>query len=73
VYVERPKELFRHCIIKPLDDQEGLIVSVLYDKCGTELYVRYYNHGILTHNWFYDFELELKEPKDNSRNYFKDY
>ena len=25
------------------------------------------------HNWFYDFELELKQPKDHNKDFFKDY
>ena len=70
--IERPKELFRTCVIKPLE-QEGLIVRIRYDRCGAELLVRYYTYGTVTHNWFYDFELELKEPKNNDKAFLKEY
>lgn len=72
MYIEKPKELFKHCIILPLD-QEGLITRIKYDACGVELLVRYFMYGSVLHNWFYDFELELKQPKDNSKNFFKEY
>lgn len=73
MYIEKPRELFKPCIILPLDEHEGLIVRIKYDKCGTEALVRYFMYGSVLHNWFYDFELELKEPKDKNRSYFKDY
>ena len=73
MFIEKPKELFKHCVIKPLDDQEGLIVRIKYDRCGAELLVRYYTFGTVLHNWFYDFELELKEPVEHKRIFFKDY
>ena len=56
MYIEKPKELFKHCIITPLDDHEGLIVSIKYDCCSCMVLVRYFMHGTLLHNWFYDFE-----------------
>lgn len=73
MYIERPKELFRPCIIKTLDDHEGLIISIVYDKCGAELLVRYYMYGQLVHNWFFDFEIELKEPREKGKEFFKEY
>jgi len=72
LFIERPKELFKYCIIKPLE-QEGIITRIKYDRCGAELLVRYYTFGTVMHNWFYDFELELKEPKESNKNFFKDY
>jgi hypothetical protein len=72
LFIERPKELFKHCIIKPLE-QEGIITRIRYDRCGAELLVRYYTFGTVMHNWFYDFELELKEPKESNKDFFKDY
>lgn len=71
MYIERPFELFKSCIIKPLDDHEGLIVSIRHDRCGSELLVRYYEFGTVRHTWFYDFELELKEPKKRGNDFFK--
>lgn len=72
MFIEKPKELFKHCLIKPLE-QEGLIVRIRYDRCGAELLVRYYIFGGIAHNWFYDFELELKEPEQKTTTFFREY
>ena len=71
MYIDRPKELFRPCIIKPLDDHEGLIVSINYNKCACEVLVRYFMFGQLMQNWFFDFEIELKEPIEHSKDFFR--
>lgn len=71
MYIKRPKELFQPCIIKKMDDHEGLIVSIRYNKCSSEVLVRYYAGLTVLHNWFYDFEIELKEPKQNKNDFFK--
>ena len=74
MYIERPKELFKSCIIKPFKDhteQEGLIIAIRYDRCGSELLVRYFMHGVIKTHWFFDFEIELKEPKQKSKDFFK--
>lgn len=73
MFIERPKELFKPCIIKPLDDKEGMIVSIRYDACKCMLLVRYFDFAGIRHDWFFDFELELKEIKENKSNFFKDY
>lgn len=73
MYIQRPKELFQPCIIKPLDEQEGLIIAIVYNKCACELRVRYFMYGQIFENWFFDFEIELKEPKAKNKDYFKDY
>ena len=72
MYIERPKELFKPCTIKPMDDKEGIIVQLRYDACKCMILVRYFDFAGIRHDWFFDFELELKEP-DNKRNFFKDY
>ena len=72
MYIERPKELFKPCIIKPLDDKEGLIVQMRYDACKSMILVRYFDFAGIRHDWFFDFELELKEP-NNTKSFFKDY
>lgn len=54
-----------------MDDHEGLIVSIKYNKCSSEVLVRYYAGLTVLHNWFYDFEIELKEPKQNKNDFFK--
>lgn len=59
--IERPKELFKPCVIKPFDNQEGLIISIKYDRCGCEVLVRYFMHGVIKTHWFFDFEIEMKE------------
>lgn len=73
MYIERPKELFMPCIIKPLDDHEGRIIRIRFDKCGCELLVRYFMYGQVIHNWFFDFEIELKEPIYHKNDFFKEY
>lgn len=72
MYIERPKELFKPCIIKPMDDKEGIIVQLRYDACKCMILVRYFDFAGIRHDWFFDFELELKEPK-HKRDFFKDY
>lgn len=64
--LERPNILFQPCLIKPFDNLEGLILSVRYDRCGCEVYVRYVLHGMLRYNWFYDFDIEMKEEDFNN-------
>lgn len=59
--LERPDILFKECVIKPFDNLNGLILSVRYDRCGCEIYVRYVLHGMLRYNWFYDFDIEMKD------------
>lgn len=71
MYIERPKELFQPCVIKKMDDHEGLIVSIRYNKCSSEVLVRYYAGLSVIHNWFYDFEIELKEPKESKKDFFR--
>jgi hypothetical protein len=71
MYIERPKALFQPCIIKPLDDQEGLIVRIRFDKCGAEVLVRYFVFSQVVYNWFYDFDIELKEPKTKQQDFFR--
>lgn len=73
MYIERPKELFKDCVIKKMNNHDGLIVSIKYDRCGSEVLVKYYAGMSVIYNWFYDFEVELKEPQDHGVNFFKDY
>ena len=72
MYIERPKELFMPCIIKPLDDKEGMITAIRYDACKCMLNVRYFDFAGNRHDWFYVVELEIKEPKE-STDFFKEY
>ena len=68
--LKRPDILFKECIIKPFDNLNGLILSVRYDRCGCEIYVRYVLHGMLRYNWFYDFDIEMKNQGiDNNFGY----
>lgn len=62
MFIETPSYLFKNCIIKPFDDLEGLIIAAKYDRCGSELLVRYVLYGTLRMDWFYDFDIELKKP-----------
>lgn len=71
--IERPEQLFKPCIIKPFKDhqeQEGLIIAIRYDRCGSEVLVRYFMHGMIKTHWFFDFEIEMKEPKRERRSFF---
>lgn len=71
MYIEQPRELFKPCIIKPLDDHDGLIVCIKHDVCNTRILVRYFLYSQIRHDWFFDFELELKEPKKRGKDFFK--
>ena len=71
MYIERPRELFQPCVITKLDDHEGLIVSINHERCGSMILVRYYMYGQIRHDWFYDFEIELKRPKEHKYDFFR--
>lgn len=73
MYLHKPRELFQSCRIKPLDDQEGLIICIKYDNCACEVLVRYFLHGMLQYNWFFDFDIELKDPIKHDNDFFKEY
>jgi hypothetical protein len=73
LFIERPKELFMPCIIKPLDDKEGLITAIRYDACKCMLQVRYFDFAGIRHDWFYDFELELKNLREKDKAFFRSY
>jgi hypothetical protein len=73
MYIERPPELFRPCTISPLDDKEGLIVAIRYDACKCMILVRYFDFAGIRHDWFYDFELELRKPKEKEKDFFRSY
>jgi len=70
MYIERPKELFKPCIIKPLEDLPGLIIAIRYDRCSSEVLVRYFMHGIAKYTWFFDFDIEVKESVEKSKKSF---
>jgi hypothetical protein len=61
------------CIIKPLDDKEGLITAIRYDACKCMLQVRYFDFAGIRHDWFYDFELELKNLREKDKAFFRSY
>lgn len=74
MYIERPEELFRKCTISPMEDKEGMIVAIRYDACKCMLLVRYFDFAGIRHDWFYDFELELKDTlTDKDRAFFRSY
>ncbi len=56
--------LYKDCIIKPLENYEGKIIAINQSKKGTELQVRYFINGEYRTEWIYDFDIELKEVKD---------
>jgi hypothetical protein len=51
--------LFKPCLILPLENQKGIITSLIYSYKGTEFQVRYYFDGGQRSEWFYDFEIEV--------------
>lgn len=61
--LEKPDIIFQPCIIKPLDYQEGLITAVKFNKCETEILVRYFYSGQPIYHWFFDFDIDLKKEK----------
>ena len=74
MYIEKPKELLKTCIIKPFDDAEGTIIAIKFDRYGSEFLVRYFSNGMIINNWFFDSEIELKpEQIKKSTKFFKEY
>ena len=73
MHIERPKELFMPCTIEKMDNKEGMIVCIRYDACKCMILVRYFDFSGIREDWFYDFELELREPKDKERDFFRSY
>lgn len=73
MFIEKPRELFKTCIIKPLDDKEGIITEIRYNACKCMLFVRYFDFAGIRHDWFFDFELEIKEPENDKKDFFRDY
>lgn len=73
MYIEKPKELFMPCTIEKMDGKEGTIVCIRYDACKCMILVRYYDFSGIREDWFYDFELELREPKGKERDFFRSY
>ena len=61
--IEKPDILFKECIIKPLEYQEGLITAIKFNKCDIEIQVRYFIQGHAIYQWFFDFDIELKTDK----------
>lgn len=58
--IEKPDILFKECVIKPLDDMEGLITAIRFDECRTKIQVRYFLGGLPHFVWFFDTDIELK-------------
>ena len=57
--------IYKPCLIKPLDDLEGVIVALNQSKKGTELQVRYFINGEHRLEWFFDFDIFLKGELDD--------
>ncbi len=72
MFLEKSNLIFRECLIKPLDDTTGLILATKCDKNGCEILVRYFMHGSKRVEWFFDFDIELKEQR-NYKSFFGDY
>lgn len=72
--IDKPRELLKQCIIKPFDNQEGTIIAIKHDRFGSEFLVRYFQHGMVINNWFFDSEIELKKEKiKQDVKFFKEY
>ena len=52
--------IYKPCVIKPLDNLEGVIIALNQSKKGTELQVRYFINGEHRLEWFFDFDISLK-------------
>ena len=53
--------LYKTVKIIPFDDLSGVVVAINQSKKGTELQVRYFLNGEHLIEWFFDFDIELKE------------
>lgn len=53
--------IYKDCIIKPFENLEGKIVGINQSRKGTELQVRYFLNGEYKLEWFFDFDIELRE------------
>ena len=74
MYIEKPIELLKPCIIKPFDNTEGTIIAIKYDRYGCEILVRYFSNGMVINNWFFDSEIELKKEQNKKDiKFFKEY
>lgn len=73
MHIERPKELFMPCTIEKMDNKDGMIVCIRYDACKCMILVRYFDFSGIREDWFYDFELELREPKNKEKDFFRSY
>ncbi len=73
MYIEKPQELLKKCTIKPFDNQDGTIIAIKSDRYGSEVLVRYFSHGMVINNWFFDSEIELKKEQiKKDTNFFKE-
>ena len=59
--IEINEILYKPCLIKPLDDLEGVIIALNQSKKGTELQIRYFINGEHRLEWFFDFDIDLKD------------
>lgn len=53
--------IYKAVYIKPFENLEGVIVAINQNKKGTELQVRYFLKGEYKVEWFFDFDIELRE------------
>ena len=65
MHIEINDIIYKSCLIKPLDDLEGVIVALNQSKKGTELQVRYFINGEHRLEWFFDFDIFLKGEYDD--------
>lgn len=70
--LESSRIIFKPCIIEPLEGAEGLILATKCDKNGCEILVRYFVFGNKKVEWFFDFDIELAEPKKSSNFFYKE-
>lgn len=56
--------IYKDCVIIPFENLEGKIVAINQSKKGTEIQVRYFLNGEYKLEWFFDFDIELRENEE---------
>lgn len=61
-YSSLSKYLYQECEITALEDQSGVITAIGLFHTGLQFKVRYFIDGQYKEEWFYDFDIEFKDP-----------
>ena len=53
--------LNKECLIIPFENIKGVIIGIYYSKKGFEYQIRYYLNGKQETEYFFDWEIKIKE------------